>query len=58
VLLVELGGRRSDLLLGKLADRAPDELVLGREIEVQAAKREASSTISLTPYPVPPRWLR
>jgi hypothetical protein len=34
VLPVELGGRRRDLLLGELADRAADELLLGREIEV------------------------
>src|SRR5207249_398634 len=55
VLPVELRGDGRDLLLGELANGAADELVLGREIEVHAERREASSTISLTPYPVPPR---
>src|SRR5207302_1361115 len=58
VLAVELRGYRRDLFLRELADGAADELVLGREVEVHAARREASSTISRTPYPVPPRWLR
>jgi hypothetical protein len=49
VLAVELGGDRGDPLLRELADGRADELVLGREVEVHADRREASSTISLTP---------
>ena len=43
-----LGGGR-DLGLREFADRAPDEIVLGREIEVHALRRVASSTIRRTP---------
>ena len=49
VLAVELLGDRGDLLLGEVADRAPDELLLLREVEVHAASRLASSTIRRTP---------
>ena len=59
VLAVELGGYRRDPLLGELADGRANELVLGREVEVHSVeRREASSTMSRTPYPVPPRWVR
>ena len=49
MLAVELLGDRCDLLLGEVADRAPDELLLLREVEVHAASRLASSTIRRTP---------
>ena len=54
VLPVELLGDRGDLLLGEVADRAADELLLLGEVEVHAESRCASSTIRRTPYPVPP----
>src|SRR5205823_4198766 len=49
VLAVELRGDRRDLLLRELADGPADELVLGREVEVQLERRVASSTIRRTP---------
>ena len=49
VLAVELLGGRRDPLLGELANGGADELVLGREVEVHAERRVASSTISRTP---------
>ena len=45
-------------LLRKRAHRRVDELVLLIEIEVQLERLCASSTISRTPYPVPPRCVR
>ena len=54
VLPVELLGDRGDLLLGEVPDRAADELLLLRQVEVHAESRSASSTIRRTPYPVPP----
>ena len=45
----EYGGGGGDTLLGELADRAPDELLLLRQVEVHAASRVASSAISRTP---------
>ena len=49
VLAVELRGDRRDPLLRELANGRADELVLGREVEVHAERRVASSTISRTP---------
>ena len=46
---VELLGDGRDPLLREVADGAPDELVLLAEVEVHAASRVASSTISRTP---------
>ena len=49
VLAVELLGDRRDLLLGEVADRAPDELLLFGEVEVHAVSFVASSAIRRTP---------
>jgi hypothetical protein len=51
VLAVELRGDRSDPLLRELANGRPNELVLGREVEVHSGeeRRVASSTIRRTP---------
>ena len=49
VLAVELLGDRRDLLDRERAHRVADQLVLGREVEVHAARRAASSAISRTP---------
>ena len=56
VLAVELLGDGRHALLRELADGAPDELVLFRELEVhsRAARRSASDAIRRTPQPVPP----
>ena len=59
VLAVELLGDRRDALLGELANGAPDELVLVRELEVHLeASRSARAAIRRTPQPVPPTWDR
>src|SRR5205823_12093725 len=57
-LAVELLGHRRDTLLREVADGRADELLLLAEVEVQALSCRASSTISRTPYPVPPRCVR
>jgi hypothetical protein len=49
MLAVELLRDRRDLFLGELAHGAADELVLGREVEVHAVRRVASSTMRRTP---------
>ena len=56
MLAVELLRDGRHPLLRELADGAPDELVLFRELEVHlpAASRSASATIRRTPQPVPP----
>ncbi len=55
LLAVELLGDRCDPLECEPANRLADELVLGLEVEVHGeARLWASSTISRTPYPVPP----
>ncbi len=58
MLAVELLGDGRHALLGEVADGAPGELVLFRELEVHVAKRSASATIRRTPQPVPPTWDR
>src|SRR5207302_8377085 len=57
-LAVELLGHRRDTLLREVADGRADELLLLAVVEVQALSCRASSTISRTPYPVPPRCVR
>ena len=49
VLAVELLRDGRDLLLGEVADRAPDELLLFGEVEVHALSFVASSAIRRTP---------
>ena len=49
VLAVELRGHRRHALERELAHGAADQLVLGREVEVHAASRVASSASSRTP---------
>jgi hypothetical protein len=51
---VELLGEGRQALPGELLHSLSDQLVLGREIEVHPARRDASSAIRRTPYPVPP----
>ena len=55
LLTVELLGDGRDPLDRELANRLAEQLVLGLEVEVHGeASACASSTISRTPYPVPP----
>src|SRR5437763_331285 len=51
-------GPGAGALLREVADGRADELLLLAEVEVQALSCRASSTISRTPYPVPPRCVR